>query len=266
MNLFKKSFAAALVVALFGLAGCGGESGTTAQPEGNSPAGNAPATAEPAAITGKVPVTMETSMGTIELELDADKAPLTVANFVNYARKGHYDGTVFHRVISDFMIQGGGFTEDLKEKPTEAPIKNEGQNGLKNERGTIAMARTSDPDSATSQFFINVEDNTTKLDYPNPDGYGYAVFGKVTKGMDVVDKIRAVQTSEKSLTQRTDSGQEITQMAGDVPVENVVIKSVKVGEPSAAGTDPDGGETAAEGGNAPAAAGNTPAEGEKKTQ
>lgn len=169
-----------------------------------------------------VNVTMETSKGSIKLELYPDKAPVTVENFVTYAKAGHYDGTIFHRVIPDFMIQGGGYTPKLEEKPTRDPIKNEADNGLKNERGTIAMARTADPDSATSQFFISVVDNQG-LDRPNPDGYGYAVFGKVTEGMDVVDKIRNVPTTSKMLG-------DMPMPAENVPVDPVVIKSVKVAE------------------------------------
>ena len=161
-----------------------------------------------------VKVTMETSKGTIELDLDAAKAPISVANFVKYAKKGHYDGTIFHRVISGFMIQGGGFTADMKQKDVDAPIKNEGQNGLTNDVGTIAMARTAILDSATSQFFINTVNNTG-LNYPNNGGY--AVFGKVTKGLEVVKAIEGVATSQKG-------------PHGDVPVEPVVIKSVKVKE------------------------------------
>ncbi len=197
---------------------------------GNAPAANAPADETPkvgldlpeksaggggATAGSKTPhVVMETSEGAIELELNAEKAPITVKNFLEYVQKGHYSGTVFHRVISDFMIQGGGYTPDGNEKPTGSGIQNEAQNGLKNTRGTIAMARTSDPNSATAQFFINVVDNTSKLDYPNPDGFGYAVFGKVVKGMDVVDKIRAVQTGSDPMP--------------DWPVKPPVIKSVKV--------------------------------------
>ena len=161
-----------------------------------------------------VKITMETSKGTIELDLDAAKAPISVANFVKYAKKGHYDGTIFHRVISGFMIQGGGFTPDMKQKETASPIKNEGQNGLTNDAGTIAMARTSDLDSATSQFFINTVNNTG-LNYPNNGGY--AVFGKVAKGMEVVKAIEAVATTQKG-------------PHGDVPSEPVIIKSVKVKE------------------------------------
>jgi len=153
-------------------------------------------------------VKLATSMGDIVIELDAAKAPKSVDNFVQYVRAGHYDGTVFHRVIDNFMIQGGGMTADLKQKPTRAPIPLESRNGLKNVRGSVAMARTSDPNSATAQFFISVKDNAF-LDAANsPDGNGYAVFGKVVSGMDVVDKIRAVPTGP-----------------GDVPQTPVVIKT-----------------------------------------
>ena len=139
--------------------------------------------------------TIETSMGTITLSLDADKAPVSVANFVEYAKSGHYDGTIFHRVIDGFMIQGGGFTKDMNQKPTREPIRNEAMNGLKNRRGTIAMARTQVVDSATSQFFINLVDNDF-LDFsqPTPQGFGYAVFGEVIDGIDVVDAIGKVKT------------------------------------------------------------------------
>ena len=140
-------------------------------------------------------VTMETSMGTITLELNDEKAPETVKNFIRYAKEGHYDGTIFHRVIDGFMIQGGGFMKDMNQKETHEPIRNEAMNGLKNNRGTIAMARTMVVDSATSQFFINLVDNGF-LDFqsPTPQGFGYAVFGKVTDGMDVVDRIAKVKT------------------------------------------------------------------------
>lgn len=141
-------------------------------------------------------VRLNTSAGDIVLELDAAKAPKTVENFVQYVKDKHYDGTVFHRVIDGFMIQGGGFTADMTQKPTRAPIQLESRNGLTNSRGTIAMARTSNPNSATAQFFINVVDNAM-LNAPNPDGYGYAVFGKVVTGMDVVDKIKAVPVGNK---------------------------------------------------------------------
>ena len=159
-------------------------------------------------------VEMQTSLGKIVLELDSAKAPKSVENFLQYARSGQYDGTIFHRVMNDFMIQGGGFTKDMSEKPTKAPIPNEAKNGLKNLRGTIAMARRNEPHSATSQFFINHRDNTA-LDYPGHDGWGCAVFGKVTQGIEVVDKIAKVPTGNRGMHQ-------------NVPVEPVVIQSVKV--------------------------------------
>lgn len=159
-------------------------------------------------------VEMQTSMGTIVIELDSEKAPITVKNFLQYAKDGFYNGTIFHRVIDGFMIQGGGFTKEMGEKPTGAQIPNEAKNGLKNTRGTIAMARRAEPHSATAQFFINHKDNSP-LDYPSQDGWGYAVFGKVTQGLDVVDKIAKVKTGNRGMFQ-------------DVPVEPVVIQSVKV--------------------------------------
>jgi cyclophilin family peptidyl-prolyl cis-trans isomerase len=161
-------------------------------------------------------VIMETSMGTIVLELNEQKAPKTVENFLDYVRDDFYEGTVFHRVIDGFMIQGGGFTQDFQQKPTRAPILNEADNGLKNTRGTIAMARTADPHSATAQFFINVTDNPF-LDHPNPDGWGYTVFGRVVEGMDVVDAIARVPTTSRQGHQ-------------NVPVESVVIENVEVRE------------------------------------
>ena len=167
----------------------------------------------PADAADAVRVLMKTSKGDITLELDAAKAPLTVANFLHYVDAGFYDGTIFHRVIPDFMIQGGGLTPDLAKKPTGEPVKNEAKNGLKNLRGSVAMARTGNPHSATAQFFINHADNAF-LDYPGQDGWGYAVFGRVTEGMDVVDAIAAVPTT-------TRAGR------GDVPVEAVVIESVQ---------------------------------------
>lgn len=145
-------------------------------------------------------VRLNTSMGDILLELDPDKAPKTVENFLQYVQDKHYDGTVFHRVISNFMIQGGGFTADLQQKATRAPIALEANNGLKNDRGTVAMARTQFPNSATSQFFINVVDNAA-LNAPSPDGYGYAVFGKVVAGMDVVEKIKRVPVGNQGMHQ-----------------------------------------------------------------
>lgn len=141
-------------------------------------------------------VKISTSMGDIVVQLDAAKAPKTVENFLGYVKDKHYDGTVFHRVMDGFMIQGGGFTADMTQKPTKAPIALEASNGLKNDTYTIAMARTGNPNSATSQFFINVKDNAM-LNAPSPDGYGYAVFGKVVSGTDVVDKIKAVATGNK---------------------------------------------------------------------
>jgi len=142
-------------------------------------------------------VRVATSVGDIVIELDAAKAPKTVDNFLQYVKAGHYDGTVFHRVIPGFMIQGGGMTADMKEKTTRAPIPLESKNGLGNARGTVAMARTNDPNSATAQFFINVKDNERLNAANSPDGNGYAVFGKVVSGMDVVDKIRDVPTGSK---------------------------------------------------------------------
>lgn len=161
-----------------------------------------------------VKVVMETSKGTIEIELDAAKAPLSAANFAKYAKKGFYDGVIFHRVIPDFMIQGGGFTPDMQQKETEGNIQNEAKNGLKNVRGTLAMARTPNPHSASSQFFINLKDNSF-LDYPGQDGWGYCVFGKVVEGMDVVDKIKGVRTGRSGFHQ-------------DVPAEDVVVQRAEV--------------------------------------
>nr|WP_198507438.1 peptidylprolyl isomerase [Mariprofundus ferrinatatus] len=161
-------------------------------------------------------VEIQTTKGSIEIELYADRAPETVNNFLRYALAAAYDGTVFHRVIPGFMIQGGGFEADFRERPTASPIRNEADNGLKNLRGTLAMARTGDPHSATSQFFINLKDNGF-LDFRsrNMNGWGYAVFGKVTKGMDVVDEISMVQTTS-------------VRQYDDVPVVPVVIKGVTV--------------------------------------
>lgn len=155
-------------------------------------------------------VEIRTSLGNIVVELDKEKAPITVDNFLRYVESGHYNGTVFHRVIDGFMIQGGGMDRNLREKPTRAPIKLESRNGLKNTVGTIAMARTGVPDSATSQFFINVVDNP-RLDFPSFDGNGYAVFGKVVSGMDVIEKIKAVPVTTRQPHQ-------------NVPVEPIVIE------------------------------------------
>ena len=169
----------------------------------------------------KVMVEMHTSKGLITLELDAEKAPVTVANFIEYVKSGHFDGTIFHRVIPGFVIQGGGMESGMKEKPTQPPIENEADNGLKNVTGSICMARTNDPHSATSQFFINLKDNQF-LDHTgkNPQGWGYAVFGQVTDGMDVVEAIAAVQTGNAGFHQ-------------DVPVEDIVVEKVLI-------TDQDG--------------------------
>ena len=157
-------------------------------------------------------VILKTDKGDIEVELFADKAPETVANFLRYVDDGFYNGTIFHRVIRDFMVQGGGFTADMQQKPTRGPVKNEAANGLLNTRGTLAMARTQDPHSATAQFFINTVDNGF-LNYQSPDvrGYGYCVFGRVVKGLDVVDAIRGVRTGNRGFHQ-------------DVPVEPVTIR------------------------------------------
>ncbi len=187
-----------------------------------------PAKSTESAPEGKGPkVTLKTSKGEIVIQLNEDKAPVSSANFLKYVKAKHYDGTVFHRVMDGFMIQGGGFElkdGKLVEKESGKGIKNEGQNGLKNLRGTIAMARTSDPDSATAQFFINVADNTRGLDYPSNGGY--AVFGKVVKGMDVVDKIKGVATGVKPLLMRGPGGMTQEAPQPNVPNENVVIESV----------------------------------------
>ena len=175
--------------------------------------GSAVVAAAPATALDPTPhVALKTSMGEIVLELDQEKAPKSVANFLQYVKSGYYKGTVFHRVIDGFMIQGGGFDKNMKQKATKAPIQNEAQNGLQNVTYSIAMARTGDPHSATSQFFINVGNNGA-LDYPGRDGYGYTVFGKVVSGMDVVDKIKAVPVTDKGPHQ-------------NVPVTPVVIESV----------------------------------------
>jgi peptidyl-prolyl cis-trans isomerase B (cyclophilin B) len=160
-------------------------------------------------------VILHTSHGDITLELDAENAPATVANFLQYVRDGHYDNTIFHRVIDGFMVQGGGMEPGMKQKPTRKPVTNEAGNGLKNKRYTVAMARTSDPHSATAQFFINVADNDF-LDYkgPSPQGWGYCVFGKVTAGRDVVDRIKGVATGTSGFHQ-------------DVPREEVLIRTAE---------------------------------------
>jgi peptidyl-prolyl cis-trans isomerase B (cyclophilin B) len=159
-------------------------------------------------------VLITTNMGNITAELDADKAPKTVANFLDYANKGHYNNTIFHRVIPDFMVQGGGFEPGMKQKPAPQTVENEAKNGLKNDKYTLAMARTSDPHSASAQFFINTKNNSF-LDYPGQDGWGYAVFGKVTEGADVVDQINKVKTGRSG-------------MFADVPNDPVIIEKVEV--------------------------------------
>ena len=159
-------------------------------------------------------ITLKTNLGDIVIELDYEKAPKTSENFAQYVKDGHYDGTIFHRVINNFMIQGGGFEPGMSEKSTRAPIENEAKNGLSNMVGTIAMARTMDPHSASAQFFINVADNKF-LDYPGQDGWGYCVFGKVTEGMDVVNKIKGVATTSKQGHQ-------------DVPVEEIIVEKAEI--------------------------------------
>jgi peptidyl-prolyl cis-trans isomerase A (cyclophilin A) len=167
-----------------------------------------------AALAANPQLEVKTSQGTLVIELYQDKAPKTVENFLQYAKDNFFNGTVFHRVIPGFMIQGGGFTPDLKQKETRAQIQNEAKNGLKNETGTLAMARTMDPHSASAQFFINLKDNSF-LDYPGRDGWGYAVFGKVVQGFDVVQKIATVQTTNAGPHQ-------------NVPATPILIESVKL--------------------------------------
>jgi peptidyl-prolyl cis-trans isomerase B (cyclophilin B) len=159
-------------------------------------------------------VLITTNMGNITAELDAEKAPKSVANFLDYASKGHYNNTIFHRVIADFMVQGGGFEPGMKQKPAPQTVENEAKNGLKNDKYTLAMARTSDPHSASAQFFINTKNNSF-LDYPGQDGWGYAVFGKVTEGTDIVDQINKVKTGRSG-------------MFADVPNDPVIIEKVEV--------------------------------------
>ncbi|HEY2773572.1 MAG TPA: peptidylprolyl isomerase [Candidatus Binatia bacterium] len=197
--------AAVLIVAAAPLSGCSKGAGTGAAPK-----------AAPPAVAGPM-VVIKTNKGTVEVELNPDKAPATVKNFLDYVDAGFYDGTIFHRVIKDFMVQGGGFTPDGQQKPTRPPVKNEANNGLKNTRGTIAMARTAVVDSATSQFFINHADNAF-LDYKNdtPQLYGYCVFGKVTSGMDVVDAIANAPKGNKQ-----------PGVFSDRPQDDVIIESIK---------------------------------------
>jgi peptidyl-prolyl cis-trans isomerase A (cyclophilin A) len=175
---------------------------------------NAPAFAQNGSQAAHPSVLLKTSEGDIRVELYPEKAPKTVANFLDYVKSGQYNGTIFHRVIPGFMVQGGGYTTSYAEKPTRAPVQLESRNGLKNMTGTIAMARTSDPNSATAQFFINTVDNAG-LDYPNPDGNGYAVFGKVTSGMDVVKKIEGTPTTSRG-------------PMSDVPQKQIVLQSATI--------------------------------------
>ena len=202
-----------LIIGRNALAACA--AGMCALALAQAPAKPALAAATAAPVAAPVVVTLDTSAGPIVLELDAAAAPRTVANFVSYVKEGFYAGTLFHRVIAGFMIQGGGFDGNMKQKATHVPIAIESNNGLKNVRGSIAMARTSDPNSATAQFFINVVDNPA-LDYPSRDNAGYTVFGKVVDGMDTVDKIRASETTVRN-------------GMPNVPVTPIVIRSAKLG-------------------------------------
>jgi peptidyl-prolyl cis-trans isomerase A (cyclophilin A) len=206
----KLLLVAVLVPAMLVTAACKQKDNSAQNTAQSTPAGDTSETQG-----GNPVVIISTSKGDIKVELFKNEAPVTVENFLSYVNDGFYDGTIFHRVIPNFMVQGGGFTPDFAQKPTKAPIKNEANNGLKNDRGTLAMARTQVVDSATSQFFINIVNN----DFFNNGArdFGYAVFGKVIDGMDVVDAIAAVPTSNKG-------------MHGDVPTEDVVIESVKVVE------------------------------------
>ena len=207
-----------LTVALAGGSLAGAQETLGAPPMPGDEATTVAAAAEPAPAPEQAKETdmvlIKTTLGDIKVKLAADKAPLTVANFLAYVDAKHYDGTIFHRVIDGFMIQGGGFDANMRQKPTQAPIKNEAANGLRNKRGTLAMARTMVVDSATSQFFINVKDNGF-LDFrsPDPQGFGYCVFGEVVEGMDVVDQIKGVRTGVKA-------------GMSDVPLETVAIVSV----------------------------------------
>jgi cyclophilin family peptidyl-prolyl cis-trans isomerase len=228
LKITNRYFAIILMSAMILMVGCKGKKKPAAEP--NSPdinqpqAKKVPAEAAPVSPKGSAEadkiieehkmVKLETSKGDIVIELNETAAPVTSANFLKYVQDGFYDGTIFHRVIPGFMIQGGGFTPDMTQKTTRAPITNEARNGLKNDRGSVAMARTTDPDSATAQFFINHIDNGP-LNYSGPRNPGYAVFGKVTEGMDVVDAIAKVNTSTKGPYE-------------NVPVEPVIIKSAKI--------------------------------------
>lgn len=213
-----------VLAALLMLAGCGQKKEETSK-SAQSTEENA---VDVTTLKSPIKVTMETSMGDIVLELYPDKAPVSVQNFIDYVQADFYDNTIFHRVIEGFMIQGGGFDKEGASKETRDPIENEADNGLKNERGTIAYARTNEVNSATSQFFINHRDNPN-LDFrsPTPSGYGYAVFGKVVDGMDVVDKIASVPTTTKNLSIRH-QGQLYEQPRQNVPTKPVVIKDVHI--------------------------------------
>ncbi len=218
---FKIVIALFLVPALMFVAGCerkGSDKGEPEQGTQGQEAKGENSTKTTSTKGGNPMVLMSTSMGDIKIELYPDKAPITVENLLGYVRDGFYDGTIFHRVIPGFMVQGGGFTPDMNQKPTKAPIKNEADNRLKNDKGTIAMARTNVVDSATSQFFIN-QANNDFLNHSSRD-FGYTVFGKVVEGMDVVDSIAAARTGSVGMFQ-------------DVPEEAIVIKSVKVVGPEA---------------------------------
>ena len=205
----KQLFAIFFIVAL-GLAGCGSAETTNPQTQGAEPK------ASGGTMSANPKVLIETSKGNITIELNAEKAPITVENFIGYVNDGFYNGTIFHRVIPNFMVQGGGMTADMSEKSTKASIQNEANNGLLNDRGTLAMARTNAPHSASSQFFINVADNAfLNFKGENPQGWGYAVFGKVTEGMEVVDAIVGVKTGNHG-------------MHRDVPVEPVLMNKVSV--------------------------------------
>lgn len=205
-----------LVMALAGGMSASAQDGMETPPIPEAATEEIAAPAEPAPETEQAKETdmviIKTSLGDIQVKLAADKAPLSVANFLAYVDAGHYNGTIFHRVMDGFMIQGGGFDANMRQKPAPATVKNEAANGLQNKRGTIAMARTSDPHSASAQFFINVKDNAF-LNYPGQDGWGYCVFGEVVAGMDVVDQIKAVKTGVKA-------------GMSDVPLEPVEIISV----------------------------------------
>jgi len=196
MQSFRRYFLSMLVTIVLGSAICGANA------------------ADSVIVRDNPKVTLKTNMGNIVVELEPHKAPKTVENFLTYVKEGHYKGTIFHRVIDNFMIQGGGFDQKMVELPTHDPIENEAANGLKNVRYSIAMARRGDPHSATAQFFINVADNTM-LDYPSRDGWGYCVFGKVVSGTEVVDKIKLVRTGNQGVYQ-------------NVPLEPVIIESVTI--------------------------------------